>query len=150
MMWDHSSLHEGDADRWDTLDHHAPSTWSDARRWYTLNYSLLPGSDAYSRNIWMSLSSTFYTLQMEHLDITPFYLLPSITSFYLTVMLTARALWITPFCLAVILNAWNTLDYFLLPGSDACCLEHSGSLPSTWQWCWMLGTLWITPFYPKL
>ncbi len=33
-----------------------------------------------------------YTLPLEHLDITPFYLITSITSFYLAVMLTAETL----------------------------------------------------------
>ncbi len=56
--------------------------------WNTLDYSLLPGSDADRWNIWILLPSTFYFTIGTHLDIIPFYLLPYITSFYLAVMLT--------------------------------------------------------------
>jgi hypothetical protein len=44
------------------------------------------------------------------LDIIHFYLLPSINSFYLAVMLTAGPLWITPFYLAVMLTAGTLIQ----------------------------------------
>jgi hypothetical protein len=93
------------------------------------------------------------TLQLEHLDI-PFYLLPSITSFYLAVMLTAGTLWISPFYLAVMLTAgtsWITTFYLavmLTAGTFGCyyllpsTLYHWNiwiSLPSTFYHLFLRG-----------